>query len=100
VVKHIIANKDHRLETAIGASEMLTCDTYKALEVYNPNFVVANYKQTYQPQKPLAKHHCPEFIDKAVMTNVRKSDKKLDVYLRLKGKKSDVVKLGDWMQKK
>jgi hypothetical protein len=88
------------MEIGHGASDILTCKAYKAIEENEPNMIFLHYKQANKLQRLLAKHHCPELLDEPpTETNVA-SDKPMSVYLRLRKEGGDIVKLEDWLHAK
>lgn len=87
-------------EIGIGASQILTCNAFEAIEQNAPNIVLVHYKQANKLQKLLAKHHCPELLNEEwhpTEANVA-SEKGRVEYLRMKNGNS--IKLDEWLHEK
>jgi len=57
LVYAIIKERVH--EIGIGTSNILTCNSYDAIQENAPNLLVLHYKQVNELQKRIAKYHCP-----------------------------------------
>jgi len=88
-------------EVKCGASNILTCETYKSIEANTPNLVFVNYKQADRIQTLLAKHHnCSKM--EAIRANV--GSKKFPMFVKLNNTYTDtanlIVDLNDWLDGK
>lgn len=50
-------------EVAVATHDLLTCQSYKAIQENDPQLVFLHYKQVDKLHTLLAKHHCPEMLD-------------------------------------
>jgi hypothetical protein len=80
-VVDLIARR-HR-EVGGGAPNILTCRSYNAIQENAPHLVFLHYKQVNKLQTLLAKHHCPELLDKLPIQVNAAEDKKLNVFLHI-----------------
>ena len=49
-------------EIGMGSTDILTCDTYDALEENDPDIVFVNYQHANELQRIIAKHWCPKLL--------------------------------------
>eukprot|EP00591_Stephanopyxis_turris_P003297 CAMPEP_0195511740 /NCGR_PEP_ID=MMETSP0794_2-20130614/3953_1 /TAXON_ID=515487 /ORGANISM="Stephanopyxis turris, Strain CCMP 815" /LENGTH=258 /DNA_ID=CAMNT_0040639397 /DNA_START=1051 /DNA_END=1830 /DNA_ORIENTATION=- len=91
-----IAKKPH--EIGIGSLKLLTCGVYDAIvDNAPPNMVFVHYKQVDKLQRLLAKHHCPELLEKQpIKTNIANGSGK---YVQLTHGKG-LIEIDEWLDKK
>jgi len=87
-----------RREIGWGATRILTCKMYDAIEQNAPNMVFVHYKKADRLQKLLAKHHCPELLE-AEHQNEAINKKKMTAVIRLDKDKRE-VQLSSWLEAK
>ena len=89
-----------RQEVGGGASEIMTCSFFEAIEANFPNMVFLNYKKADELIKVLTKYHCPDLSNvsfhKNTATNGSKG--KNDFFVKLVD--GNDVDLDDWLEKK
>eukprot|EP00581_Thalassiosira_minuscula_P028918 CAMPEP_0183758152 /NCGR_PEP_ID=MMETSP0739-20130205/6224_1 /TAXON_ID=385413 /ORGANISM="Thalassiosira miniscula, Strain CCMP1093" /LENGTH=352 /DNA_ID=CAMNT_0025995705 /DNA_START=64 /DNA_END=1122 /DNA_ORIENTATION=- len=94
--------KSRKNEINDGASKLLTCETFEAIEDYAPNMVFMDYKQANNLQHLLAEKYCPQ-MSETVEANVA-SKKQNQVFVITKeavNKKGDhTVNLEEWTKTK
>jgi hypothetical protein len=98
-VVDLIARR-HR-EVGGGAPEILTCQSYNALQENAPQLVFLHYKQVDKLQTLLAKHHCPELLDELPFKVNAAEDKKKKVFLHnRKDTVSNAVRIEELLHEK
>lgn len=83
-------------EIHMGAPELLTCETYKAIEDRRPTMIFMDYEKASQLQRLLAKHHCPEVTDTFRIS----SSKSLFTVLGGSENTGTVVSMDEWLSAK
>jgi len=83
-------------EIGVGASNIMTCGFYDAMEENFPQMVFVNYKQADRIQEVLAKYHCPNLLDNPIHNNVA-GDKKTEAFLKLDSTGEEIA-LEDWLE--
>jgi len=74
--------KNRMFETGIGATRILTCDSYESIEDNAPNLVFLHYKRTDDLLRLLSKHHCPDYVPTIKRQNVNSEKRKIRVRLK------------------
>jgi len=87
--------KPKKDEVGGGASRVMTCRFYEAIDANFPRMVFMNYKQANELQKVLSKYHCPDFNS---LVN-KKHSIDFDIFVKLQ-KDGDVVTMNDWLEAK
>jgi len=98
----VAAIKKKRGEIGFGATEILTCDSYDALDDNAPNFVFVHYTQASRLQKLLAKRFCPAKLNQPAEASVRNAStnkRKIHVELQM-DKDNSIVSLEEWLEAK
>jgi len=72
----------HR-EVGGGATKILTCQLYNTIQENEPQLVFLHYKQVNKLKTLLAKHHCPELLDKLPIKLNAAEDKEVTVFLHI-----------------
>lgn len=85
-------------EIGAGATSLLTCETFDAIETYAPAMLFMDYRKVGQVQEPLAKKYCPD-VDTVFKTNVA-AKKEVMIYVQLNGYRNTTVRLKDWLMTK
>mmetsp|Transcript_21480 Transcript_21480/g.50863 ORF Transcript_21480/g.50863 Transcript_21480/m.50863 type:complete len:349 (+) Transcript_21480:97-1143(+) len=86
-------------EIGFGATEILTCDSYDALDDNAPNFVFVHYTQASRLQKLLAKRFCPiELNQPSAVSNV--FSEKAEIRVMLQNIDNRTVSLKEWLEAK
>lgn len=83
-------------EMQMGTNELLTCETYLAIEQYAPNMVFMDYKQSNDIQNMLAEKYCPQMVNHT--NHVGLGGGKTIYISRKMG--AEQVLLDDWMEQK
>eukprot|EP00537_Pseudo-nitzschia_pungens_P012543 CAMPEP_0172384346 /NCGR_PEP_ID=MMETSP1061-20121228/2129_1 /TAXON_ID=37318 /ORGANISM="Pseudo-nitzschia pungens, Strain cf. pungens" /LENGTH=371 /DNA_ID=CAMNT_0013112943 /DNA_START=616 /DNA_END=1731 /DNA_ORIENTATION=- len=87
-------------EIGFGATEILTCDSYDALDDNAPNFVFVHYTQASRLQKLLAKRFCPAELNQPAEVSVRNvSTNKRKIHVELQ-RDNSIVSLQEWLEAK
>lgn len=87
-------------EIGMGGAQLLTCDTYDAIEENMPNMVFVHYKQADRLQRVLAKYHCPDQLEeKAIKTNAAQ-DHVIKTNVRIAARPVEDVDLKEWVDAK
>ncbi len=97
VVKDVVEPRIY--EIGRGAPEIMTCEFYDAIERNFPNMVFMNFKQADNLQMAIAKHQCPEFLEKEPLHKNMASTRTVNISLKLE-KDGGMVTAEEWLQKK
>jgi hypothetical protein len=98
VVNEIAAR---RAEVGFATHDILTCQSYKAIQENAPQLVFLHYKQVDKLQTLLAKHHCPELLDELPVEENLARDKPLKVLLHKRTDNiTNAVDLEEWLNAK
>mmetsp|Transcript_3406 Transcript_3406/g.9553 ORF Transcript_3406/g.9553 Transcript_3406/m.9553 type:complete len:340 (-) Transcript_3406:592-1611(-) len=99
-IELVAAIKKKTGEIGVGSTEILTCDSYDALDDNAPNFVFVHYKQASRLQKLLAKRFCPVELDQpTAVQNV--FSEKAEIRVMLQNNNDDrTVSLKEWLEAK
>ena len=93
------AIRKKRYEIGIGATELLTCETYEAIKSYAPNFVFINHKQSNTLQEVIAEKYCQVLTNSPPVQSNVASEKKYEAYVKVKGL-SESIPLSTWLKAK
>ncbi len=96
VIDYVI--KERVREIGMGASDIMTCGSFDAIEDNFPTMVFAHYKRADEIQEVLAKYYCPDLLDHPSHNNVA-MDKVVEVFLKLE-KDGQEVAVDDWLEAK
>eukprot|EP00537_Pseudo-nitzschia_pungens_P013822 CAMPEP_0172395106 /NCGR_PEP_ID=MMETSP1061-20121228/18127_1 /TAXON_ID=37318 /ORGANISM="Pseudo-nitzschia pungens, Strain cf. pungens" /LENGTH=339 /DNA_ID=CAMNT_0013126591 /DNA_START=93 /DNA_END=1109 /DNA_ORIENTATION=- len=98
-IELVAAIKKKTAEIGFGSTEILTCDSYDALDDNAPNFVFVHYKQASRLQKLLAKRFCPiELNQPSAVSNV--FSEKAEIRVMLQNIDNRTVSLKEWLEAK
>jgi len=98
VVNEIAAR---RAEVGFATHDILTCQSYKAIQENAPQLVFLHYKQVDKLQTLLAKHHCPVLLDELPVEENLARDKPLKVLLHKRTDNiTNAVDLEEWLNAK
>ena len=86
-------------EVGPDVNSILSCNTYDAIEITNPNLMMMNFRHVDQLQPILAKYHCPELLPQLPFRNNIASTKRDWVYVRTRENGAE-VKLEEWAKSK
>ena len=90
-----------RSEVGVATHDMLTCQSYKAIQENAPQLVFLHYKQVDKLQTLLAKHHCPVLLDELPVEENLARDKPLKVLLHKRTDNiTNAVDLEEWLNAK
>ncbi len=89
--------KPKKQEIGGGASKVMTCRFYEAIDANFPRMVFMNYKQANELQKVLSKHHCPDF--ETIVNKNHRDSIDFDIFVKLQ-KDGDLVTMNDWLEAK
>lgn len=92
----IIQTRKHEIGT--GTHDLLTCDTFDALEENAPNMIFIHYKQVNKLQRLIAKNHCPDLVDKPPVEFNVALKKSLIMVVRLTDQ--SLVSVDNWLDEK
>lgn len=99
-IELVAAIKKKTAEIGFGSTEILTCDSYDALDDNAPNFVFVHYKQASRLQKLLAKRFCPVELDQPTAVKNMFSEK-AEIRVMLQNNNDDrTVSLKEWLEAK
>lgn len=79
-------------EMQMGTNELLTCETYSAIEEYAPNMIFMDFKSASNIQSLMAEKYCPHMANQ----HIAKGDDKISVEI----KNGTVVSLSTWLDQK
>ena len=60
-------------EMSPGTYDLLSCETYQAIDDYAPNMAFVDYRDANFVQKLIAEKHCPDLVGEVVETNAAES---------------------------
>jgi len=79
-------------EMQMGTNELLTCETYNAIEEYAPNMIFMDFKSANNIQSLIAEKYCPHMANH----HIAKGDDKISVVI----KNGTLVSLSTWLDQK
>ena len=91
---------EKKLEIGNSGLRVLNCEFYDAVVENKPKIVFMNYKQANRLQFVLAKHKCPELLQRNKLPIHFDDPKhwKEEIYIKRFLKKSDKIPLTEWLQ--
>jgi len=104
----VIEDEEQLLQSTVGkgfyevgpdVNSILSCNTYDAIEITNPNLMMMNFRQVDQLQPILAKYHCPKLLKRLPLHTNIASNKRDWVYVRTRENGAE-VKLEEWAKSK
>ena len=79
-------------EMQMGTNELLTCETYSAIEEYAPNMIFMDFKSASNIQSLISEKYCPNMANH----HIAKGDDRISVEI----KNGTVVSLSTWLDQK
>ena len=92
-----LALKPHLQEMKMGSNELLTCETYDAIEQFSPTMIFVDYAKASKVQEILAEKYCPHLANATIEANMA-SEKEHKVFVQIKDGMN--VTLREWLEKK
>ena len=90
--------KSRSFEIGIGATQLLTCETFDTIQSYAPTMVFMNYTKVSNVQRLTAKKYCPD-LDTVFDVNKKVDSSVIHVQLNSLGINT-TVSLNDWLRAK
>lgn len=89
--------RERHNEIGFGSPEVLTCNTYEAIQSYSPNMVFVHYKKAGTLTKLIAEKCCPSYAGREFSSNVG-GEKERQIYVQTQN--DGDVRLKDWIMAK